>query len=68
MFMFEIDFTILYFKGDKDGLDPQTETELEDLKTELEKALGKEKLQKSLSVARSVRTTLTDLMSNSSRE
>jgi ATP-binding cassette subfamily C (CFTR/MRP) protein 1 len=50
------EFLIQYLteEGDKD-LDPQTESELEDLKTELEKVIGKEKLQRRLSVARSAK-------------
>ena len=42
------DFLIQYLseEGDKENLDPQAESELEDLKTELEKALGKDKLER----------------------
>lgn len=50
------DFLVHYLteEGEKD-LDPQTESELEDLKTELENALGKEKLHRRISVARSAK-------------
>ena len=63
------DFLVQYLseEAEKDNLDPQTESELEDLKTELEKALGKEKLQRGLSQARSTKTTLSDLMSEASK-
>ena len=45
-------------EGGKSELDPQTETELEDLKSELEKAMGKEKLERHISVAKSARVSL----------
>ena len=50
------EFLIEYLveEGDKD-LDPQTENELEDLKAELEKTLGKEKLERQITVAKSAR-------------
>ena len=44
-------------EGGKSELDPQTETELEDLKSELEKAMGKEKLERHISVAKSARVS-----------
>ena len=52
------DFLIEYLveEGDKD-LDPQTENELEDLKAELEKTLGKEKLERQITVAKSARVS-----------
>ena len=50
------DFLVQYLteEGEKE-LDPATESELEDLKSELEKALGKEKLERRISVARSAK-------------
>ena len=42
----------------------QAESELEDLKHELESVLGKENLQRRMSVARSVKTTLSDFHSD----
>ena len=52
------DFLIEYLveEGDK-NLDPQTENELEDLKAELEKTLGKEKLERQITVAKSARVS-----------
>lgn len=52
------EFLIEYLveEGDKD-LDPQTENELEDLKAELEKTLGKEKLERQITVAKSARVS-----------
>lgn len=38
--------------------DPETENELEDLKTELEKAIGKDRLQRKISIAKSNRVSL----------
>ena len=56
------DFLVNYLteEGEKE-LDPQTESELEDLKTELENALGKEKLERHISVARSTRVSNTSI-------
>ena len=51
-------------EGGKSELDPQTETELEDLKSELEKAMGKEKLERHISVAKSARVSLKTETSN----
>jgi len=42
----------------------KAESELEDLKHELENVLGKENLQRRLSVARSTKTTLSDFQSD----
>ena len=52
------EFLIEYLveEGDK-NLDPQTENELEDLKAELEKTLGKEKLERQITVAKSARVS-----------
>ena len=62
------DFLIAFLteEGDKNNLDPQTESELEDLKQNLESAMGKAKLERALSVARSVKTTLSDFNSEKS--
>ena len=62
------DFLIAFLteEGDKDNLDPQTESELEDLKQNLESAIGKAKLERALSLARSVKTTLSDFHSDKS--
>lgn len=55
------DFLVQYLQeeGGKE-LDPQTESELEDLKMELEKSIGKDKLQRQLSIARSAKVNAND--------
>jgi len=55
------DFLVQYIseKSEKD-LDPQTESELEELKQELENVLGKETVQRRISSTRSIRSTLSD--------
>ena len=60
------DFLIEYLteQGDKDNMDPQTESELEDLKQNLEAAIGKAKLERALSVARSIKSTVSDFNSD----
>ena len=60
------DFLIEYLteQGDKDTLDPQTESELEDLKQNLEAAIGKAKLERAMSVAKSNKSALSDFLSD----
>ena len=60
------DFLIEYLteQGDKDELDPQTESELEDLKQNLEAAIGKAKLERAMSVAKSNKSALSDFHSD----
>lgn len=61
-------FLIQYLteEGEKENLDVQTESELEDLKHELERTLGREKLKRQMSIAKSVKTNLSDF--NTDRE
>lgn len=47
-------------EAEKENLDVQTESELEDLKHELERSLGKQKLLRQMSVAKSIKTNLSD--------
>jgi hypothetical protein len=47
-------------------VDQETETELEELRTELEKTMGKERLSRKMSLAPSGRTTVSELSSNMS--
>ena len=51
-------------QGGNDNLDPQTESELEDLKQNLEAAIGKAKLERAISVARSNKSALSDFHSD----
>ena len=47
------DFLIQYLSNNEDTVDPETESEIEDIKLELEKTLGKQKLAQEMSKARS---------------
>ena len=60
------DFLIEYLteQGENDNLDPETESELEDLKHNLEAAIGKAKLERALSVAKSNKSALSDYHSD----
>ena len=60
------DFLIEYLteQGENDNLDPETESELEDLKHNLEAAIGKAKLERALSVAKSNKSALSDFQSD----
>ncbi|TRY61972.1 hypothetical protein TCAL_10708 [Tigriopus californicus] len=62
-------FLIQYLseEGDKEK-DLEEESELEDLKQELEKTLGKEAVQRQMMASKSVLTSLTDLVSDSSEK
>ena len=51
------DFLVQYITNNEQGADPETETELEDLKQTLETTLGKKKLQRQLTKARSEKST-----------
>ena len=60
------DFLIEYLteQGENDNLDPETESELEDLKHNLEAAIGKAKLERAMSVAKSNKSALSDFHSD----
>ena len=55
------DFLIQYLSNNEDTADPETESELEGLKQELEKTLGKKKLERQLSKARSDKSTFSEI-------
>ena len=59
-------FLIQYLTEESENadLDVQTESELEDLKNELEKTLGKERFQKQVSIAQGIKSTLSDFTSD----
>eukprot|EP00095_Tigriopus_kingsejongensis_P010546 maker-scaffold349_size200065-snap-gene-1.33 protein:Tk10546 transcript:maker-scaffold349_size200065-snap-gene-1.33-mRNA-1 annotation:"multidrug resistance-associated protein 1 isoform x1" len=60
-------FLIQYLseEGEKE-MDETAGSELEDLKQELEKTLGRERVEKQMKLARSIKTTLSDLVSDDS--
>ena len=59
-------FLIQYLTEEQEkDLDLQTESELEDLKNELEKTLGKDRVKRQMQSARSIKTSLSDLISES---
>ena len=52
------DFLVQYLSNQEDSVDPETESELEGLKVELEATLGKKKFERQFSKARSQRSTI----------